>query len=241
MSHADNTHNLPLDSTGDPKSPAQAGVSQTGPASTSTGTPARRPRRLMPWLGGILAVLVVLSGLVWWFKPPELHGVLIQSPTQAQDFTLLSTTGEPLNLSDLRGKYVALFFGYTYCPDVCPTTLNDLTVMLDELGPRMADDVQVVMVSVDPERDTVEQLTTYLKHFDPSYIGLTGTVDEIQPIASQFGIYFEKHADTGLVDHTGAVTIIDREGYVRLVIPKGLDGPTGAEMAEDLRYLIRRG
>lgn len=153
----------------------------------------------------------------------------------------MSTTGEPVHLTDLRGKYVALYFGYTYCPDVCPTTLNDLAVMLDDLGPRMADKVQVVMVTVDPERDTVEQLSTYLNHFAPSYIGMTGEIDEIQPVASQFGIYFEKHADTGLVDHSGAVTIIDPDGYVRLIIPKGLDGPSGAEMAEDLRYLIRRG
>lgn len=198
-------------------------------------------RRLLPWLGVAALALLLLIGLGWWFAPRELHGVLIQSPNQADDFTLMSSTGEPMQLSDFRGQYVALFFGYTYCPDVCPTTLNDLQVMVDALGPRRAENVQVLMISVDPERDTVEQLQTYLRHFDPSFIGMTGTVEEIQPIASSFGIYFEKHEDTGLVDHTGAVTIIDPEGYVRLIIPKGLDGPTGEEMAQDLTYLMRRG
>jgi protein SCO1/2 len=98
------------------------------------------------------------------------------------------------------------------------------------------------MVSVDPERDTPAQLATYLSYFDPSFIGMTGTVADVQPVAGQFGIFFERQPgseNTGyLVDHTSAVTVIDPEGYVRIIFTHGVKG---ADMAADLAYLMRRG
>lgn len=213
-------------------------------AKTPATPPAPRPKmgqRLL-WAGGFLLILIIAAAIGWWNLPPELHGIQLQSPRVADDFTLTASTGEEMSLSDFRGKYVAVFFGYTYCPDVCPTTLNDLQQMLKELGDPKADDVQVIMVSIDPERDTPDQLETYLGYFNPSFIGMTGTVEEIQPVASQFGIFFEKQPGSTntsyLVDHTSAVTVIDPEGHVRMIFTYGVKG---ADMASDIAYLMRRG
>jgi protein SCO1/2 len=196
----------------------------------------------LAWTGGLLAILVVAGLIGWWNLPHTFHGIVLESPRVAEDFTLPASTGESMSLSDFRGKYVVLFFGYTYCPDVCPTTLSDLQQMLKGLGEDQASDVQVLMVSVDPERDTPEQLATYLTFFDPNYIGMTGTVADIQPVASQFGIFFERQKGSEntayLVDHTSAVTVIDPEGRVRIIFPYGVKG---SEMAADLAYLMRRG
>src|SRR5690606_21502673 len=102
---------------------------------------------------------------------------------------------------------------------VCPTTLNDLANMVKTLGDQRAENVQVILVSVDPERDTPEHLAAYLPAFHPDFLGMTGTEEQIHTVASQFGIYFERHqADargTYLVDHTSAVTVIDPNGRVR--------------------------
>jgi protein SCO1/2 len=205
--------------------------------------PQRLPAtRNLLWATIFLLILIVGGFAVWWYYPPQLHGIQLQSPRVADDFTLPTSTGETMSLSDFRGKYVVLFFGYTYCPDVCPTTLNDIQQMLKALGTDRADDVQVVMVSVDPERDTPEQLAEYLGYFDSTFIGMTGTVEEIQPVASQFGIFFERAVGSDntnyLVDHTAAVTLIDPEGHVRMIFTYGV---TGADMASDIAYLMRRG
>lgn len=205
------------------------------PARTSTPFMSQR---LLLWLAGFVLVVAAIAGVAWWFTPPQLHGIVIQSPRPADNFTLTASTGEPLQLSDLQGKVVVLFFGYTYCPDICPTTLADLALMAEELGARRMQNVQVVLVTVDPERDTPEQLAAYLRYFDERFLGVTGDVAEIQRIATQFGIFFEKHEDTGLVDHSGSLTVIDRKGFVRMILPNGVGGK---EMAQDLAYLLRRG
>jgi protein SCO1/2 len=188
----------------------------------------------------IALVLFVAGG--WWLRVPELHGVLLQSPRQADDFTLNASTGEALALSDLRGKFVLIYFGYTSCPDVCPTTLNDLKQMAATLGEQKMKDVQVVLISVDPQRDTPERLALYLNSFRPDFLGMTGNVEETQRIASQFGIYFEAQPGTPesgyLVDHTSVVTVIDPDGYVRMIFAYGT---TGKDMAADMAYLMRRG
>lgn len=184
----------------------------------------------------LLAVLlIVLTGC----QPYQYHGLYLDSPTQATDFTLTSQTGDPVSLSDLRGKLVLLYFGYTFCPDVCPTTLSTLNQALELMG-KKADDVQVVMVSVDPERDTPEVLANYLSNFNPSFMGLTGTHDQIASAATGLGVFFEQHegsAATGyLVDHTASVMALDQQGRLRLVIPF----ETSAEdIASDLTQLLK--
>jgi len=219
-----------------PNTPTKPTVSDT----PATAGPTSVYSRIL-WVSiGVVLVLALAALFAWRLRPPELHGVLIQSPQEAADFTLMTSTGEPMSLSDFRGKFVLLYFGYTFCPDVCPTTLNDLKGMMEILGPKRAEDVQVIMVSVDPERDTVEQLASYLPYFHPSFLGMTGTVEEIQPVASRFGIFFERHEGTSaagyLVDHTAVVTLVDDEGYVRMVFPYGT---SGEDMAADLTYLMR--
>lgn len=190
--------------------------------------------------GLALLVLVLVIGLVLQrLRPPAMHGVVLQSPERAVDFTLDGSGGGPLSLSDFRGKFVLLYFGYTYCPDVCPTTLQDLVAATEALG-READNLQVLMVSVDPARDSPDHLREYLGYFDPSFLGATGTLDDVEAVASRYGVFFDKvegSAATGyLVDHTSSVTLIDSDGYVREIFPYGV---TGAEMAADIAYWMR--
>lgn len=201
--------------------------------------PARN-RILYAILG--IATLIILAVLATqWLRPPELHGTLLQSSDLPTDFALTNEHGETVHLRDLQGKWTLLYFGYTFCPDVCPTTLADLKTMKSALGSK-ADKAQVVFVTLDPERDTPERLNTYLSAFDPGFIGLTGSVADIDAAATEFGIFHQKHATEGaagyLVDHTSTVSLIDPKGYVRMVIPYGV---AGADIAADLKWFMRRG
>ena len=196
----------------------------------------------------LAAAVLFVGGVVVWsaingrlpFGAPAFHGTVIQSPDVVADFTLTSSTGDQLSLSDLRGKVVLLYFGYTFCPDACPTTLNELKKVPPALGDR-ADEVQVVMVTVDPQRDTPEVLREYLSYFDPSFLGLTGTEEEVLAAATPLGIYFSAHegsAATGyLVDHTTSVLAIDKDGYLRLLY--SFETP-GEDIAADMRHLVRQ-
>lgn len=184
---------------------------------------------------GIVLALLIIPRLL----PHRFHGTVIQSPNPAPNFRLESSRGGEVSLSDFKDKLVILYFGYTFCPDVCPTTLAQVDKAVESLGQK-ADDVQVIMISVDPERDTPERLAAYLKNFNPNFIGASGAMDQIAEIATLYGIYFEKHAGTPatgyLVDHTATVMVIDPQGYLKLVFPFGT---SGEDMASDLAYLLR--
>jgi protein SCO1/2 len=164
--------------------------------------------------------------------------MVLQSPDTLTDFTLTSADGK-VSLSDLRGKVVLIYFGYTFCPDVCPATMVELKKAMNDLG-RDSEDVQVVMISLDPLRDTPEILQSYVQHFHPSFMGLTGTDEEISAITVPMGIFYEKHEgspESGyLIDHTATVVVVDKDGYLRLIY--SFDTP-GEDMAKDLRYLVR--
>lgn len=218
----------------------------TTPEPNSTSTfPQRKARALWPW--ALVALIVLLLVVTTWslingrlpFMAPTYNGQLLESPDPSHDFTLTSQTGERVSLGDLRGKVALLYFGYTYCPDACPMTLTELKKVPAALGDD-ADEVQVVMISVDPERDTPEVLREYLAHFDPSFMGLTGTPEEVLAAAAPYGIYFEKQEGspaTGyLVDHTTSVLAIDKEGYLRLIY--SFDTP-GEDIAADMKHLAR--
>lgn len=187
----------------------------------------------------ISLLFIVLLALLTGCQPYQYHGLLLDSPVPASDVTLTSHTGEAVSLSDFRGGLTALYFGYTFCPDVCPTTLSTLNQALELMGDK-ANEVQVVLVSVDPERDTPEALASYLSNFNPAFVGLTGTPEQIASAATPFGIFFEKHegsAATGyLVDHTASVMVLDREGRLRLVLPFGTPAE---EIAADLKQLLK--
>jgi protein SCO1/2 len=204
--------------------------------------PVRRRGRLA-WglVGGLALILLVAGGLSWLGRTtakPQ-YGIVIDATAPAADFTLDSSLGRPVSLSEFHGQPVLLYFGYTTCPDVCPTTLADLRLALQELGDDR-DKVQVLFVSVDPERDTAERLGQYLPYFDPSFIGLTGPLPEIEAIASRFGVFFQKNAANSaaqyLVDHTSAVLLLDADGALRLMFPYGTTGP---QLASDTRLFIR--
>ena len=172
----------------------------------------------------------------------SLHGSLIDPPLPAADFVLASGDG-PVALSDFRGRITVLFFGYTFCPDVCPFTLGRLRSARELLGPAGAD-VQVVFVSVDPERDTPARATEYARGFDPDFVGLSGAPSEVAAVASRFGIFYARAEPTDdlggdgdfyLVDHSATVLVLDGEGAVRLMWP----GEASAEeMAGDLAWLL---
>jgi len=195
------------------------------------------------WTGVVLA-LVVVASLGWLvvsrFRPYVFHGMVLQSPQPAADFTLTGHNGQPVSLSDYRGQLVLLYFGYTTCPDVCPTTLADLHRARELLG-RRAQDVQVMMITVDPERDSVATLAEYIPHFDPTFMGLTGTPEQIAEIATYYGVFYERQAGNSslgyLVNHTATVMAIDRLGYLRVVLPFGT---APQDIAADLNYLLNR-
>lgn len=188
---------------------------------------------------GILAGLFGVAAGVYFFRPRTFHGMVLQSPELANDFSLNAANGRTVSLRDYRGKLVMLYFGYTFCPDVCPATLANVGKALEQMG-KQADEVQFIMVSVDPERDTPEQLAEYVAHFHPSFVGVTGEPDKLAELAALYGIYYQKHEGTAatgyLVDHTATIAVIDKEGYLKLVMPFGL---TAEEIAGDLRNLLR--
>lgn len=191
----------------------------------------------------VTAVVITAVAAVAWFgvlprlRPHVFHGAVIQSSTPAPTVDLVAHTGERMSLDDFAGKVVVMYFGYTFCPDVCPTTLSRLATARDLLGDA-ADDVQVLMVSVDPERDSPELLADYVPAFDESFIGLTGTRQEVAQLATVYGVYFEKTEVDGaagyLVDHTATVMVVDRDGFLKLVLPFDV---TAADIADDLAYL----
>jgi protein SCO1/2 len=162
------------------------------------------------------------------------------SPTrEAPPLPLTDQQGQPFDLSALRGRAVLLYFGYTACPDACPTTLSDWIEVKRLLGDK-ADRVAFVMVTVDPERDTPDRLGQYLAFFDPSFIGLTGDPETIQTAEREYGIYAarEEFGDSAmgyLMNHTTSYLAVDPDGNLRLIIAHGTDPEI---VAEDLRHVL---
>ncbi len=210
---------------------------------TDTTVDRRMPKIRRAVVIGVLVVIVVIAA--GWLiggalRPYAFHGTLVQSPQPAMNFTLTSHTGQPVSLSDYKDKVVLLYFGYTTCPDVCPTTLAELHKAVQQLGNR-AKDVQVMMITVDPERDTLPVLAEYMPHFDPSFIGLTGETDQIAEVATSYGVAYERSAEPSalgyLVNHTATVAALDRQGYVRVIFP--FNTPA-SDIAADVEYLLNR-
>jgi len=191
-------------------------------------------------LSGVIAsiVMAVLLTACNMNKEPELYGADITGASFAQTLSLTDHTGKPRTLEDFKGKVVVLFFGYTQCPDVCPTTMADLANAMKLLGPK-ADEVQVLFVTVDPERDTQEVLAEYVPSFDPRFIGLHGTPEQMAETASNFKIFYTKVEDEGksgyTIDHSAGVYVFDKQGHVRIYIKYG---QKPEEIANDLKILL---
>ena len=168
--------------------------------------------------------------------PSPFHASDISFRFEQADFRLTDHNGKPRSLSDFRGKVVALFFGYTHCPDVCPTTLADMSLALDKLGGD-AERVQVLFVTVDPERDNPELLGLYVPAFNPSFLALYGDEQATQKVASTFAVTYQKQPTSSgySVDHSAGTFLIDPKGRVRLLAPYG---QRSEWLAEDIRLLL---
>ena len=188
---------------------------------------------------GTIAIILGLATGIYFFRPHTFHGTVIQSPETSYDFTLNGGNGD-VSLSDFRGKLVLIYFGYIFCPDICPATLGNVNQALKQIGSK-AEDIQLIMVSLDPQRDTPEKLEQYVAHFNPTFIGITGTQEQVDTVTSLYGIFYEKkegsEATSYLIDHTATLMVIDREGYLKLVFPFGV---TADEIADDLKYMLRQ-
>ncbi len=157
-------------------------------------------------------------------SPPTFKAVDITGANYAHEFALESAGGGRRTLTDFRGKVVAVFFGYTQCPDVCPTTLADFAEVRRRLGAD-ADKLQVVFVTLDPERDTAAVLSQYVPAFDPSFVALYGTAGETAETAKEFKVFYMKvpgkTATSYTLDHTAGTYVFDKDGRIRLFIRHG--------------------
>ena len=171
-------------------------------------------------------------------KTPAFNNTDVTGLDYAKGFSLTDHTGKPRTLQDFKGKLVVLFFGYTQCPDVCPTTMAEMATVLKEMGPS-ADEVQVLFVTVDPERDTQELLSHYVPAFDKRFIGLYGDAAATAKVAKEFKVFYAKapgaDANSYTVDLTAGSFVFDKQGQLRLFVRHG-QGP--GLIAHDLRQLL---
>ena len=167
------------------------------------------------------------------FKATDITGAKF-----GNDFALTGHDGKPRGLADFKGKVVVVFFGYVQCPDVCPTTLSTLRTVREKLGAD-ADKLQVVFITVDPERDTREVLSQYVPAFDPSFVGLSGDAAATERVAREFRVLYSKNAGktptSYTVDHSSGVFIFDTEGRIRLYASQNM---TPDDYRHDIRALL---
>ena len=168
------------------------------------------------------------------------NAVDITGAEYARQFSLKDFDGRPRNLAEFKGKVVFVFFGFTQCPDVCPTTLAELAEVRRRLGPD-GQRVQGVFISVDPARDTPQVLKGYLQAMDPSFVGLTGTPEQIEAVAREFKVFYQKvptSAGNYTLDHTAGAYVFDPEGHVRLFVRYGMGVD---KVTADLKQLLSQG
>ncbi|GGY15461.1 SCO family protein [Paludibacterium paludis] len=186
------------------------------------------------------ALLIALAACGRHETPPpaSFKGTDISGASFGGDFSLTAHNGERKSLSDFKGKAVALFFGYTHCPDVCPTTMLEYAAVTKSLG-RDAQKLQVLFVTVDPERDTREVLAGYVPHFDPAFLGMTGSRAQVDEVMSRFRIVAQRVAVPGggySVDHSAGSYLFDPEGRLRVYEPYATPS---ASLTHDIRELLR--
>ena len=187
----------------------------------------------------ILVIVAVLILIVWFVSQWPFKSnrpVTLSEAPQGGDFTLASASG-PFKLKSQRGKVVLIYFGYTFCPDVCPTNLMLIAQALNALNKEELARVQGVFISVDPERDTLEKLAAYTKYFHPSIIGVTGKPDHIARIAKQYGAVYRKVEGESkggyLIDHSANTYVIAPDGSLSTILPH-------ATPAKEILKVIRR-
>jgi protein SCO1/2 len=199
------------------------------------------PKR--PWWIYVAFVGALLAGMLVAFvflRPYTYTGTVIQSPYKAPDLDdMFFHTGEKAEFWHFDNEVVVVYFGYTHCPDVCPTTLSAVARAKDQLSDEDADRVQMLMVSVDPERDDAEALGEYMEYFDPDALGVYGDERASRQAATLYGIYVNRNEGTPesgyTIDHTANLIGIDTNGYVRIIWPTDV---TPDALAADLEHLL---
>ncbi|MDP3709396.1 MAG: SCO family protein [Polaromonas sp.] len=205
---------------------------------TSLMLPSRR--RAVKSLAGAVA-LAMTAGLLTACSAdkPQFKSIDLTGADYAQGFSLTDQDGQVRTLKDFAGKIVVVFFGFTQCPDVCPTSLTELAQVKKLLGPD-GDKLQAIFVTVDPERDTPELLKAYMGNFDPSFLALRPTLAQLPEVAKDFKIYYKKvegkTPSSYSMDHSAGSYVFDGKGRVRLYTRYG----SGAEsLASDIRLLLK--
>lgn len=199
--------------------------------------------RVIRWSAiALIGVLACVWGAFWWQGhgtglPQSALGVAGQVSVGGP-FTLVDTTGKTVSDESFRGRWMLIYFGYTFCPDVCPTELQAVAASLDQLGP-LADKVAPIFITIDPERDTQAAMAQYVKLFDDRLIGLTGTAAQIAAAAKAYRVYYaraeSKTAGTYLMDHSSFLYLMGPDGTLRQLIKPGTSAP---EIAATIKTMM---
>jgi protein SCO1 len=198
------------------------------------------------WLPLLAMIPVILAAAAFFlmrdtYQPYGTRLINVR-PLEASQFSLSDPSGKQVQLSDFSGKVTLIFFGFVNCPDVCPTTMLELKKVYQALSESERNRVQVVLISVDPERDTKDVLGKYVQFFDPTFVGLTGTPDQISEVAKKYGVFYQKSqiksATEYNVDHTATVFALDGKGQLRLIYGNGRAAQTD-RVVQDVRWLLR--
>ena len=202
----------------------------------------RSSRRISwPWVIGISIILfgigVFAGGL---FRPYVYTGTIIQADTPAPSMeNLVFSTGQPVDIGSFEGDVALVYFGYTFCPDVCPTMLGSVDAALDLMG-EDADRVHTMMITVDPDRDGQQAVGDYVRVFDDRFLGVWGSEDDVRSVATRYGatFFYEEPDDEGryLVTHTANLLVIDPDGVLRMFFSHGT---SPEDMASDLTQMLR--
>lgn len=192
----------------------------------------------------LLIIFAILGPIILFafvlINPFELHDHFVEPPLLVKDFALQTTNGSTFHLSDQKGKIVLLFFGYTNCPDFCPTTLTTFKQVYEKLG-EDAPRVKFVMISVDPDRDTPEKIAAYVAQFNSDFSGLSGSRKDLEPIWNQFGVLVEKQnsdsVESYLEGHTASVYVIDKQGYFIRDFPYGT---SATDLVDNITQLLNQ-
>lgn len=197
-------------------------------------------RQALRWLACGALLAGALAGLSGCSEPgPGFTAINLTGADYARDFNLIDHNGQPRSLKDFRGKIVMMFFGYTQCPDVCPTSMVEMATIKQLMGPD-GDKLQALFVTVDPERDTPEMLKAYMENFDPSFLALVPKPAELPALAKEFRVYYKKvdgpTPTSYTLDHTAGSYVYDTQGRLRLFTRYGTPPE---KTAADIRVLLQ--
>ena len=187
-------------------------------------------RRTLRLGTGIVMILIAVTAMLYVTGKSSLKGAEVSPPWPAPELKLTDHNGQAFAMSSQRGKVVLLYFGFVNCPDECPLTMAHLGLALESLG-NVAKNVQVAMVRTDPQRDTPQALKDFMEHFNPSFLGLTGTLEELQQVWKDYGVIVEDGGET----HSTLLYVIDPAGNVRETF---LPDAEPNDIAEDVRLLL---